>query len=640
MAYSYLNETNIFDLYESSKTYTENLTEHYPELQRIARNRPHDSTDPELPSVTDGTTASIVQKSPKRVVQQIPTGVIEAEDEDDYMGIIAEYVYRTNILPNANEDYSLFEKSHLVIEGGLTFGSTCTYTPFANHGGVFTPDLTIPYWGDIFIQKGKKSARSSNYVFVRAWWQKEDIDQLIESERKLKKEAKDNGEEYDATWDIAELQAIRKQITAKDEQAKTPHEEERSTDEDGVELVTGFQVGIGAKFYTFNPSAKKIVRTKVNKDPRGVMPLQWFYGDIDGTNPLGRGVVELIGGLQNLIDSDMQMYQYNRALMLAPPVVKYGNLPNFQYKPNVVLETDDPNAKVVPLTIDTSAVANYPALYGLQKSQLLNLVSSPDTSISAEIGNPGFSKTPAGINANKAAISVDDNAIRKQFEAWFESWSETAINLYFAEKSGIERIQLDKETVDKLMDLAKDGKFDASTINENNEILFDFDDKEYRFKFRVDASTSKIEDSGTQLQGLELVQTFIEKSPSLQQLVPPEKLLAIYNAFVSNSGVEHAEELKVDIDEFMEQQKLAEEQAMKQQKMQQQQAQQQMAMQQQMPQEMPQEQPQLSPADMALIEQLQALELPENVIKQAIDMLNQGATAEQVLQTIIGGQGA
>jgi hypothetical protein len=626
VAHSFLNKSNIHSLYESSKTYTESLTEHFPELQRIARNRPHDSKDPDFPNVTDGTSASIVQKTPKRVVQQLPTGTIEAENEDNWMGIIADYVYREKILPYANEDFSLFEKSHLVIEGGLTFGSTATYAPFINHEGYFCPDLTLPYWGDIFIQRGKKSAKSSSYVFIRSWWQKEDIERLIDSEEKYAREAKEKGSEYDATWDIKALREVLDEATStKDDQAQTPHEEERSVDSDGIELVTGFQNGIGAEFLTFDPNSKKVVRTKKNKDPRGKMPLQWFFGDIDGTNPLGRGVIELIGGLQNLIDSDMQMYQYNRALMLAPPVIKYGDLPNFQYKPNIVLETDDPNAKIVPLTIDTSAVQNYPQLYGLQKSQLLNLVNSPDTSISAEIGNPGFSKTPAGIRSQQAMVSVDDNAVRKQFEAWFEDWSETAINLYFAEKSGIEVIQLDKETADKLRELAQEGKFDESLLNEKDEIIFNFDDKEYTFKFRVDASTSKIEDNATQLQGLQLVQQFIDSSPVLQQLVPPEKLLAIYNGVVTNSGVEDPEDLKVDIDKFLEQQQIAQQQAKEQ------------AMQQQQMQEQQMQQPQMTENDMQLIQQLQQLGLPEQVIQEAIMMLNQGATAEQVLQALTQG---
>lgn len=631
MAFSYLTTDNVFRICEESRKYTETLTEHYPELQRIARNRPLEGSDPEFPNVTDGTTASIVRKTPKRAVQQLPTGVIETDDEQSWLPIVAQFVYEKKILPYANEDYSLFEKAHLTIESGLTFGSTCTYAPFLNHDGYFSTDLTLPYWGDVFIQKGKKSAKSSEYVFIRSWWQKEDIEALIASEKKLTKQAKERGEQYESTWDVKALEEVKQNTSDKDEQGRTPHEAERSVDTSGIELVTGFQKGIGAKFYTFHPSSKQIVRTKTNKDPRGKMPIQWYYGDVDGTNPLGRGVVELIGGLQNLIDSDMQMYQYNRALMLAPPVVKYGSLGNFQYKPNVVLETDDPNARIVPLTIDTSAVANYPQLYGLQKSQLLNLVNSPDTSISAEIGNPGFSKTPAGINQQKAAVSVDDNAVRKAFEAWFEDWSETAINLFFAERSGIEKLQLDNETADKLRELARDDQFDASLLNDKNEILLNYDDEEYTFRFKVDASTSRIEDAATQLQGLQLVREFIDSSPTLMQLIPPEKQLAIYNGVVENSGVEDPERLKMDIDEFKQQQ-----------------AQQQEAVRQQGAQQMPAEQPEvpadeaamLSETDQQLIFQLQNLGLPSHIIQEALRMLNDGHSDADVLQAITAYQGA
>lgn len=624
MAFSFLTPENLFKHWESSEDYTEKLTEHFPELQRIARNRPLEGTDPDFPNVTDGTTASIVQKTPKRAVQQLPTGVIETEGDDTYMSIVAQFVYENKILPYANEDYSLFEKCHLVIEGGLTFGSVGTYSPFLNHGGYFCPDLTIPYWGDVFIQRGKKSARSSDFIFLRSWWQPEDIEELIASEKNLAKEAKERGEEYEATWDIKALEEVKREETEKVDQAKTPHEDERSADVAAIELITGLQDGKGAKFYTFHAGTQKIVRTKVNKDPRGKKPIQWFFGDADGTNPLGRGIVELVGGLQNLIDSDMQMYQYNRALMLAPPVVKYGQLGNFQYKPNVVLETDDPNAKVVPLTIDTSAIQNYPSLYGLQKSQLLNLVNSPDTSLSAEIGNPGFSKTPAGINQQKAMLSIDDNAVRKSFEAWFEDWSETAINLYFAEKTGIEVIQLDKETADKLRDLAQEGKFDETMLNEDNEIIFNYDDTEYTFKFKVDASTSRIEDRQTQLEGLNLLQQFVDSSPTLQQLIPPEKLLEIYNGVVENSGVENYGELQVDVDKFLEEQAIAKQQAMEQQQMMAQQAQMQGHM----------EQPQMSETDMQLIEQLRALQLPDEIIAEAMQMLDEGATDQEVMTAI------
>lgn len=539
----------------------------------------------------------------------------------------------------------------------MTFGSTCSYTPFINHDGYFSPDMTLPYWGDVFLQRGKKSGYACSFVFMRSWWQKADVEALIDSEQKLIKSAKKRGEKYEPTWDIEGLKKVLEEDAKKDELATTPGEKERNLETSGIELVTGFQKGVGAKFFTFNPLSKTIVRTKTNKDPRGKMPIDWMYGDIDGNNPLGRGIVELIGGLQNLIDSDMQMYQFNRALALAPPVMKYGISGNFKFAPNVVVKTNDPNAKIVPLTIDTSAIANYPQLYGLQKSQLLNLVNSPDTSISAEVGNPGFSKTDAGVKSQNAAVSVDDNYIRKMFETWFGNWSETAINLYFAERSGIEELQLDKETAKKLRKLAEEQKFDIEQLSDDNKITIDYDTATPALRFRVDASTSKMQDDMQQRDSLIGLLGTLNENPVLAQLIGeryPEKIMAAWNSIVASSGVEDPDELSIDIEQFQQEQEEAKKMQAQQEQMAQRAQAEQAQMQAQAPQ-MPQEQPMqampeempseeelavqdeiamLDQEDQMIIEQLQTLGIPEQVIQQAIDMLEQGATADEVLQAI------
>ena len=72
----YLTKENIVQPWWVSKRHTDRFTERFPEYQRIARNDPYPGGDPDYPEVTDGTTASIIQKTPKRVVQQLPTGEI------------------------------------------------------------------------------------------------------------------------------------------------------------------------------------------------------------------------------------------------------------------------------------------------------------------------------------------------------------------------------------------------------------------------------------------------------------------------------------------------------------------------------------------------------------------------------------
>jgi len=503
MSYSYLTPENIVETFRLSQQYTEGLTNNFREHERIARNKPHASIPKEYPKTTDGTTASIIRKTPHRIIQQLPTGTVKS-DVEDWLRIVASFIYTHKILPNANEGYALLQKSWMVVERFLTFGYCPTYVPFTEHNGYFCTDLRLPYWGDIFIQPGKLSDTDSNYIFMRSWWQTKDIDALIESQGKLGKNIK-------PTWDIEALKAVKEIESTKDEKAKTPIEREKSINtKGGVELITGFQRGKNAKFYTFHVQntgtgvkpiySGTIVRTKVNKDPRGELPILFAYGDIDGSSPFGRSIIDLVGSMQNLMDSEMQMYQYNRALQLNPPLIKRGSFSKnkIKFAPNIIIDVgSSPDATVEPLKIDSTALANFPNNYGLMKSQLLNLLASPDTSISADVGNPGFSKTPQGVMASQQNLSVDDHYVRKQYETWFERWSETAINLYFAEREGIEELQLDEDTAEELRGL---DNFDQTLLSDDDRIRINYSTTTPKLKFEVDASSSQMKNDPNQQQ--------------------------------------------------------------------------------------------------------------------------------------------
>jgi hypothetical protein len=623
LPYSYLTPKNIFSRYQAAKTYTEKLTQPFPEFSRIAKNKPVENLG-NYPKVTDGTAAGIIRKTPRMTVQQLPTGVVESERDNDWLPIVAQFKYDTEILPNANQDYGLFEKAHLVIEGGLTFGAMSTFTRFAKHDNGFGPDLELMYWGDVSIEKGKKSGSACCYIFYRTWWQRSDIEYLIDSETNLAAKAKERGEEYEPTWDTAALQEVLNAETAKDQQARTPTEDDRGLEADGIELVTGFQKGVGAKFYTFNPQTRKIVRTKENKDPRGCMPVEWFYGDIDGTNPLGRGIPEIIGGLQNLIDSRMQMATYVSTYATNPAVVQYGEADSdFEYLPNKLIKTDNPNFKITPIDIDTSALEKYIETQQYLQSQLYQLVASPHSNISSSSAVTTDGKTPTALNQQQNTIDIDINTVRKHFETWFGGWSESAINLYFAERHGKEIIQLDKDTAAKLRKLTPTAEFDPNTaINEQNQMVIDYDTATPALKFRVDASSSKMQDNANQLKSLELIQQFVENAPQIAQILPPTKWASIYNTVVSLAGVENPEDLKLSEEEQQQiQDALQQQQAA--------QAQQAQLPAGQMPQQGQPQQPQ-APSNQVTqqhIDELRAMGIPDEQIAQAVQIFNaqQGA---------------
>lgn len=553
----FLTEKNFWHKYHKAVDWTRQWTEPFDEFVRIARNETEPGTPQEYARVSDGTTASLIRKTPKRIIQQLPTGVVSSDDDNDWLPIVAEFILLNKIIPYANSDYDLIQKFWSTVENGLVVGGQAVYTPFLKRGREFTTDASLVYWGDIFFQPGKKSFYDCDYFFMRSWWQPETIDQILEADKKIAEEAEKNGGEYTSTWDAKALQEVKKDITTKDAEARTRAEEKLGIDSSGIEVVMGFQKGVGAIFYTGCPANEgedgTIVRRKKNKDPRGLPPVDYFYSDVDGSNPFGRSVIEIVGGMQNMIDADMRAYKFNRALGLAPPVLVYGNVDTTQaiYEANALVDMgDDPKNRIEPLSVDTSAIANYPNIYALNKTQLYALFNSGgDTTVSAEVGNPGFGKTPTALKQQKELMSADDNYIRKNFESFFENWAETAINVYFAEREGVEELQLDRKTADKLRELEKEGKLEDGFVDSNNKVRIDYSSATPALHFRVDASTSKLNGQSEQLEALQLLLQ-IAATPSLSQIIPQEKLAACWNKIVANSGVEDSEDLTVDLDQF------------------------------------------------------------------------------------------
>ena len=637
MAFSFLTEENILDLCSASKDYTEKLTQPFEEYSRLARNKPHAKIPKAFPKTTDGTSASIIIKSARRAVQQLPAGVVSTSDEYSPWPILAEFAYLKEILPNANAEYDLIHKMWITIENGESFGSQCVFTPVAYNDGKLLPDYLIVSWRDVFIQPGKRSASDSDYLFVRTWWQKTDVEKLIDAEKERRDTAKKEGALYEPTWDLKALEEIKEAIVTKDSKDQSEAEQQYSLDPSGIEIITGFQIGHNATFFTFNPATQKIVRRKKNKDPRAKIPLNWYFYDADGVNPLGRSVLELIGPLQNLIDSDMQAYQYNRAAALRPTINVYGdvNERTLEFKPNGLNKIKNPNVRIEAMSVDTSAIRDYPNLYGLQKSQMLNLVNSPDTSISAEVGNPGFGKTPQALKTQQAQLSIDDNALRKGFEAFFEEWSETAINLYFAEREGVEIIQLDTDTAQRLRDLeAKGHVLDGVVLDDDNKATVDFSKAKGVLKFKIDASTTKVNSEAAQLDSLKTLIQTLDSSQSLNQVVPVDKKLAAWNAIVANSGIDGLDELKVTEEEMKEMQEAqtqaavpaTDETATAEMK--------QPAEDEAQVAEVPVEpQEDIEPS---IVDELRQIGTPENLIAEVPSMIQKGFTEEEIIASIMG----
>lgn len=495
----FIDASTAMEAFNQSNKWFTPYFEPIAEFERIARNKPSEKIPKGLPRVTDGTTAAITQEDPKRIIQQLATGLVECEDYPTYAKI-ADIVHTRKLIPNYRRMGTALQKQWNMLSKARTWGRATSYTFFTSTNGVFHTDFVIPYIKDIITEKGKVYAPDSNISFMRSWYQKTDLQRILKWEEYRQK----NEKGYVSEWDLPLLQKfIDSGASAKPANLQTPAEKEKGGDVGGYEVIHAFQDGIGAEFYSFAPQFEsgKPFRVKISKDPRGKMPLDHEYNNIDLSNPLGRGAVEASAGVQNLMDQQMQMFQFLTTLLMGPPLQVWGtniNKQTLKFKPNAIWEmgTNAQN-RVEPYQVQNHAIQGFASNYGLLKSQIYALNSAQDHSISSQDA-PMQSKTQAGVQAAEARLGTSDNYSRLQHETWFNDQSETSINLYFAEMTTPEKFKLDKEEAKEIRNSDA-----AEYIDDNNVLTVPFDKiKQVSFKFQVDGGSSEIKEDSDNAQKL------------------------------------------------------------------------------------------------------------------------------------------
>lgn len=534
-----LTPKNIFRLYQDARTYTDVLNQSFDEFQRISRNEPHPDLNPKFPRLAEGSTAAYLYQKPRTLIQQTPDGEVTTDNCIEWLDIFGNWCLENEIKPNADEDYPLFEKAQVCGQDALTFGFKVTTAPFYQHqNGKYAPDMSAAFWGDVAIPSGYKSINAMPYTFIEGWWPQEKVEEIL-------------GQPNLAAggWDEEALKQVQDQKNSKGDRQQSPAEKKLGLPEDYVHVVVAHQAGVQAPIYTFSPESKSIVRTKPNPDPRGKKNIQVLYGMVDGTNPFGLSIVQMVGAWQNLMDNDAQAYQYNRAYNIDPAIIKHGSIGDGDLHPGAEFEALGDNDSIETIELDTEGLKNYPALYEWQRGVLMNLLNSPPSS-----GDPDapLGKTPEGIAQAASDTNTDDLTFVQHIHDWFGEWCETALNIYFAEMKGAHTFKLDEKTAEQLRALKGDG-FNPSMLDSDNVLTVDFDELQSPiFCFKVKGGSSKLQDEGQQLQALQQLQETISNSPELTALTGQLTLAKIYNKIVELSGVHDNEDLMIDIKKMEE----------------------------------------------------------------------------------------
>ena len=419
----------------------------------------------------------------------------------------------------------------------LIYGSQPALVFIRNEDNYFGADFTIVDIQDVYLEPGKTNAKDCNYIFLNAWYTKSDIKNIIYNEKELAKD-----KDYKTTWNLKKLEELQEKTTAKDTDISITETEQAEF----IKLVCVFQRGVDNIFYAFDPDTGEIVREWKNIDPSGKIPIIYAYYDPDGKNPLGLSAIRLTRRLQDMLDIHHQNYQFQVGLKSAPPTKIRGNVntESIVYEPYAVWDLgSDPNADAAVVQTDNTLINTVPTVQGILKSNILNITNNGDTSISAEVGNPGFSKTPAGVTAQQDRINIADNYLRGQFEEWFGEILETMLNLHIAAHYQAEIDQvvpLSQRFIETKRKIDPEFRLTKETIKYS-------DLKDLLVKFKVDASSSKLDNDHEQLETLkDLLQIRLESGDQMEKYL---KIAPLVYQIVKRSGVPDAEEIAPKVSE-------------------------------------------------------------------------------------------
>lgn len=523
------------DAFDQSRKWYRPYDEQIEELERLQRGRPSPRIDPSLPRVTDGTLAAINQETGKRIVQQVPTGLVVSKERPEFAAL-GNYLITNKLIPLSCRMGSEIQKAWALITKAGGVGSATCYSYFTSVNGQMYAEWILPYVKDIYGEKGKPFMPDSNLRFMRSWYQKSDIKAIIAKEKALQERSKG----YTSDWDLRMLSdLLNSDMTRKDSDVMTPAEREKGGDSGGYEIIHAFQNGKEAEFYSFSPRFKDgdVFRRKTNRDPRGKMPLDDMYWNIDHSNPRGRGQIELSGGIQNVMDQQLQGFVFDSVYNQQPALIVNGpvNKASLKIKTNAIWDAGR-DGKIIRDQIDNTSIQNFVSNSQYLQSKIYNMNSSQDNSIGAASGDVNQSKTQAGVQASQARLGTADNYVRKQFEEAWGNMTETRVNIYLSEMTGTATMKLDGDDLDTIRKSEA-----AQFLDEKGTLTIPYKQIEkMAFEFQVDASSSEIKADADNAEKLTEVYKLI--SQDLDPAIASKKM-QVLKLLIDEIGAEGTDDL-------------------------------------------------------------------------------------------------
>jgi hypothetical protein len=550
----YLEKEEINDAYYEADKASADWFLPFDEYERIAANKLSKTLGKNMPKVNDGSLAASLLETPMQVYPSMQTGKFTATDRKEaWINEIANITWKNKIVPNANTQASFFDKEQIALYRALKYGAQPRYNFFVSTDNYTGSDWSLPYVRNVKLEPGKFSADDCDYIFLDVYYTKLQLKRIIERV----------GKDKESGWDIKALKELADMsMTDKEIKEQNINERDKQVRSSGIKTFICFNRGANAPFYMFSPHLEKgrCIRSWKNPDPTGDLPItmQYCYENLE--SPYGIGRTELAGPTQNVLDYMTQAHMLATQIGLQPPKKLSGptdntNFNSLTFTPDAIWQLG--NAQIDVVQTASSVYTQFPANFGLYKSQLQTLQGRTDGSVSAESGNPNFSKTSAGVKQQQERTNSQDNYLRNKADDASAKMAKKMMNVHMAQMTGADVLDIAEDDKERLV---KAGYLDDNPMTPEpsaNELPIIYEDIKATFNFEYDARPeADDEEKNRWLELIDIATSNPNIIPAMEQSGWRFNLGEAFKKVVNASGTADSEKVLTQIspDEMMQQQ--------------------------------------------------------------------------------------
>jgi len=542
----YIEKEDLQKTYNEAERVAKDWFTPFDEYERLAGNKLSKSLAKNMPRVNDGSLAASLLETPMQVFPSMQTGKFVSQNRKEaWLNELANIIFKTKILPNANTQASWFDKEIIALYRALKYGAQPRYNFYISTDNYTGSDWSLPYIRNVKLEPGKFSVDDCDYVFLDVYFTKLQLKKIIEDNKKNK----------ESGWNLKAVQKlVDASMTTKEIEEQNINEREKKINASGIKTTICFNRGFGSPFYMFSKhlEAGECMREWKNEDPTGDLPItmQYCYETLE--SPYGIGRAELAGPTQNVLDYMTQAHVLATQIGLQPPKKLKGptdtaNLNSLTFTPDALWQLGQADIDVVQTT--SSVYTQFPANFGLYKSQLQTLQGRTDGSVSSESGNPNFSKTQAGVKMQQERTNSQDNYLRNKADDASAKMVTKMMNVHMAKMQGADILDVAEEDVERLR---KAGYFDDNPDTpepSEGELEIMYEELKDTFTFEYDPRPEADEEEKNRwLELIDIATSNPNVLPAVEQSGYRFNIGEAFKKVISASGADEWEKVLVQID--------------------------------------------------------------------------------------------